>query len=238
MRVAHQLAHGERPVGNRLDGKAHVEGAALDGVDERAVVRLLRHLNFDFGPAGFEPQHHLRQHLVGDALIDTDAQAPRNAGRVGAKVRLGGSQPGLDRLGVAEQQPAGLRQLHRSPPARTLDEALPDKGLQRSDVVADGGQRSVQPRSRRPERARVRDRPERAQVLEVDALPIIRDVGILRVKQALLRSLTQGTLKSMEILVSLTLLFLLAVSAQLWGVDSRPADLDRVTRWWPGSPRD
>jgi len=75
-------------------------------------------------------------------------------------------------------------------------------------------------------------------VLEVDALPIIRDVGILRVKQALLRSLTQGTLKSMEILVSLTLLFLLAVSAQLWGVDSRPADLDRVTRWWPGSPRD
>jgi len=50
--------------------------------------------------------------------------------------------------------------------------------------------------------------------------------------------LTQGTLKSMEILVSLSLLFLLAVSAQLWGVDSRPADLDRVTRWWPGSPRD
>jgi hypothetical protein len=42
----------------------------------------------------------------------------------------------------------------------------------------------------------------------------------------------------MEVLVSLALLVLLAIAAQLWGADSRPTDADHATRWWPGAPRD
>lgn len=36
----------------------------------------------------------------------------------------------------------------------------------------------------------------------------------------------------------LLLMLLLAISAHLWGEDSRPADSDHATRWWPGAPRD
>ena len=28
------------------------------------------------------------------------------------------------------------------------------------------------------------------------------------------------------------------VLVALWGVDSRPVDVDRATRWFPGNPRD
>jgi len=31
---------------------------------------------------------------------------------------------------------------------------------------------------------------------------------------------------------------LLAMLAAKWGVDSRPLDADRPTRWWPATPRD
>ena len=46
----------------------------------------------------------------------------------------------------------------------------------------------------------------------------------------------------MEAVVTL-LIILLLVAATNWGVDSRPgfdsnrADLERPTRWWPGTPR-
>lgn len=36
----------------------------------------------------------------------------------------------------------------------------------------------------------------------------------------------------------LLLMVLLAIAAQFWGADSRPSDLDRAVRWWPGTPRD
>jgi hypothetical protein len=42
----------------------------------------------------------------------------------------------------------------------------------------------------------------------------------------------------MEVLMPILLMLLLAIAAQLWGVDSRPADFDRAVRWWPGAPRD
>ena len=33
------------------------------------------------------------------------------------------------------------------------------------------------------------------------------------------------------------LVVLLLVAAAFYGVDSRPVDADRPTRWWPGTPR-
>jgi len=42
----------------------------------------------------------------------------------------------------------------------------------------------------------------------------------------------------MEVLVALLIAILLALLAVRWGVDSRPADVDRTTRWWPATPRD
>jgi hypothetical protein len=40
----------------------------------------------------------------------------------------------------------------------------------------------------------------------------------------------------MTVLVTVAIaLLLLAVAHE--GVDSRPADADRATRWWPGTPR-
>jgi hypothetical protein len=40
----------------------------------------------------------------------------------------------------------------------------------------------------------------------------------------------------MTVLVTLAIALLLVVVAQE-GVDSRPADADRATHWWPGTPR-
>jgi hypothetical protein len=42
----------------------------------------------------------------------------------------------------------------------------------------------------------------------------------------------------MELALTVALLVLLAMAADRWGVDSRPADVDRPTRWWPATPRD
>jgi hypothetical protein len=42
----------------------------------------------------------------------------------------------------------------------------------------------------------------------------------------------------MEVLMVLLLTLLLAVLAVRWGVDSRPVDAERATRWWPATPRD
>ena len=38
--------------------------------------------------------------------------------------------------------------------------------------------------------------------------------------------------------MALVLLIVLAIGAQLFGVDSRPVDSERPTRWFPGAPRD
>lgn len=42
----------------------------------------------------------------------------------------------------------------------------------------------------------------------------------------------------MEVLIVLLLTLLLVMLAVLWGVDSRPIDAERATRWWPATPRD
>ncbi len=54
----------------------------------------------------------------------------------------------------------------------------------------------------------------------------------------MLRSLGLGRMTSMEVLMTVLILVLLAMVAAQWGVDSRPLDVERPTRWWPATPRD
>jgi len=105
-------------------------------------------------------------------------------------------------------------------------------------VITDGRQRGVELGGGGPERARDRYRAQRAEMLQVDALPIIRDGEILGVNLMLLRSLRVGTIDLVESLIALGLMLLLAIAAQFWGVDSRTVDPNRKVRWFPGAPRD
>jgi hypothetical protein len=139
---------------------------------------------------------------------------------------------------VAEQQSARLGQLHRAPPAPALDQSLSDERLQRGEVVADCRKRGVQLFRRRPEAARPGDLAQRAQMLEFNAVPVIRNGDILRVKFTLLRSFHLGRLTDMEVLMTVLILVVLAMLAVKWGADSRPLDTDRATPWWPATPRD
>jgi hypothetical protein len=52
------------------------------------------------------------------------------------------------------------------------------------------------------------------------------------------RRFGMGKLTDMEVFMSVLLFVLLALCAARWGVDSRPIDADRATRWWPATPRD
>src|SRR2546430_16464569 len=153
-------------------------------------------LDIHIRPPLFETAHDLGQHLVGNALIDADAQAARPARRVRAEVGLGRSQAGLDCLRVAEQNAPRLGQLDRAPAPRTLDQPLPDERLQSRDVIAHGGERAVQLRRRCPEGPGVRDRSKSPQMLYLDALPIVRHSDILRGKLMLLRRFELGRLRS------------------------------------------
>jgi len=105
-------------------------------------------------------------------------------------------------------------------------------------VITDRRERGVELGGGGPERARDRDRAQRSEVLQVDALPIIRDGEILGGNLMLLRSLPEGTLHLVESLIALGLMLLLAIAAQFWGVDSRTVDPNSKVRWFPGAPRD
>jgi hypothetical protein len=41
----------------------------------------------------------------------------------------------------------------------------------------------------------------------------------------------------MEVLMTMLILIALCLAAGFWGVDSRPLEYDRPTRWWPAGPR-
>ena len=101
-------------------------------------------MDIDVRPPLIETAHHLGQHLVGDALVDPDAQAARHARRVRSKVRLCRAQARLDRHRVTKQDPPGLGQLYSAPAPRAFDQPLPDERLQRAHVIADRGQGRVQ----------------------------------------------------------------------------------------------
>ena len=116
------------------------------------------------------------------ALIDwyvRDAQRPGLAGAERRHVGPRRVEPGDDRLGVAEQQLAGLRHRDRPRPARAARQLLADDPLERGDLLADRRLRVAELLGGAPERAGPRHRLERREVPHLDAEPVVeREVRV------------------------------------------------------------
>ncbi len=174
VRVAHHLDRLEGAVRKRGAAEGEVELARLDRAIELWVGPGLGEPELDAGPVPQEPLHHARQHAGSDRLIRPDAQHPGLArierGDVGAR----GVEPGHDRLGMAQEQLAGLGERDGARAARALDQRLPDELLERRDLLAHGRLRIAQPVGGAPEGALACDRVERGEVPHLDAEPLIR----------------------------------------------------------------
>ena len=96
------------------------------------------------------------------------------ARRERSQVGLRGLEPGDDRLGVPEQDPAGLGERHRPRPSGPLDEALADDPLERRDLLADGRLGVAELLGGAAEAALARKCLERGQMPQLDSQPSIR----------------------------------------------------------------
>ena len=138
VRVVEQLDAVERALGQRQDGEGEVELARFDEGEQAQVFVALAELDLDARPARGEAAEQ-RGHDPGpDALVRADAEDARRTGRIGPQVRLGRRQARRDRVGVSEQEAAGLGQLDLSPTAPALDEPQADDPLEARDVLAHG----------------------------------------------------------------------------------------------------
>ena len=116
-----------------------------------------------------EPADERGEESRADALVRADAE--RAGGALGERGEIGLRRlhPRDDRLGVAEQQLAGLGQRDGARAARPLDEPLADGALERRDLLADRGLRVAERRAARPNERCSRDRLEREEVAQLDA---------------------------------------------------------------------
>ena len=124
VRVAHQLHRLERPVPDREHHEGEVELAALDQLEEVAVVGGLGQLHGDVGPGVGELAQQPREDARADALVRPDPQRPGRALGERGHVGLGRLQARDDAGGVAQEELAGLRQRDAPRPAGTLHELL------------------------------------------------------------------------------------------------------------------
>ena len=97
----------------------------------------LAQLDLHVRPGGAEAAHHLGQDLGADALEGAHVERPGLARGQRSQVGLRRLEAGHDRLGVTEQDPAGLGQRDRARAARALDEALADDPFERGNLLAD-----------------------------------------------------------------------------------------------------
>ena len=108
-----------------------------------------------------------------DALVDPDAQRAGRALGQGGHVCLGRVELGDDRVRVAEQQPAGVREVDAARPARALDELLADDLLELGDLLADGRLGVAELAGGPAERAMPGNGVERHEVAQFNAGPLI-----------------------------------------------------------------
>ena len=134
----------------------------------------LAQLDLDLRPGGAEAAHHLGQDLGADALERADVERPGLARGECGQVGLRRLEAGHDRLGMAEQDPAGLGQLDGARPAWALDEALADDPFERRDLLADGGLGVAELFGRAAEAALGRNRLQGGQMPQFDSEPSIR----------------------------------------------------------------
>ena len=172
--IAQELDVLERAIRQRQVGEGQVEVAALDVLEQGDVGGRLVELDLDPRPRLDEALHQRREQVLADALVDADAQRAGLAVRERLHVGLRGGETRDDRLGVAEQELAGLGQRHAPRPARALDELLPDDPLERRDLLADRRLRVAERRGGAAERRLTRDGLQRDQVAKLHAEPTIR----------------------------------------------------------------
>ena len=98
---------------------------------------------------------------------------PQSSDAERVEVDPGCGEPGHDRLGVAEQQLARPRQLHRPRAARPVEQPVADVALERRDLLADRRLRVAEPQRRGAEGALLGDRLQGGEVAHLDAEPEI-----------------------------------------------------------------
>ena len=98
---------------------------------------------------------------------------PGLAGPQRRHVGAGGVEPVDDRLGVAQEQLAGLGHRDRARPARALDELLADDALECRDLLADRRLGVAELERGAAERAGAGHRLERREVAHLDAEPVV-----------------------------------------------------------------
>jgi hypothetical protein len=76
-----------------------------------------------------------------DALVGADAKAPGATVGERGQVRRGRVDLGGDGVGMAHERFPGLRQPDAPAPAGALEQALPNRALERGDLLADGALR-------------------------------------------------------------------------------------------------
>ena len=99
---------------------------------------------------------------------------PGLAGAQRGHVRARRVEPVDDRLGVAQQELAGLGHRDRARAAGALDELLADDALEGRDLLADGRLGVAELEGGAAERAGPGDRLERREVPHLDAEPVVR----------------------------------------------------------------
>ena len=159
------------------DGKAaepEVDGAALDAAVERVVVRRLRQLERDSGPVVHEPAHHDGEDAGADRLVGRDPQRTCLAGAQRGHVGARRVEPVDDRLGVSQEELAGLGHRDRPRAAGALDELLAHDALEGGDLLAHGRLGVAELEGGAAERACPGHRFERREVPHLDAEPVVR----------------------------------------------------------------
>ena len=171
--IVEELDRLVRPGRDRKRPEREVEVAALDHLEELALVLRLAEHHLDLRMALGEAAQESRDDLRSDALERADAEAAGVARLERAHVRLRGEEPRLDRLCVPEQDPARLRQRDGPRAARALDQPHPDDALERRDLLRDRRLRVAELLGGPPERALVGDRLERDEMAKIEPEPAI-----------------------------------------------------------------
>ncbi len=147
--------------------EGEVELGLFDAAVQVEIGLGLARLDAHVRPHLPEAAHDLGQRADADALCDPDAQRDGVDVVERRHIGLGGPQPAEDRLGVDEQDAAGIGQLDPGA-APAPHQVAADGAFERTDVGADRRRHVAELRRGAAERPGPCDRPQRRQVPGLD----------------------------------------------------------------------
>ena len=171
VRVAEELDPVEGAFLERELAEREVELAPLDRLDELRVLHRLHQPDADEREALLEVTEQSGEEPRAHALEDPHAKRPRLAREQRGHVRLGGGEPGHDRVGVTAQQAARVGERDRARPAGPLDELRADDLLEPGDLLADRRLRVAELDRSAPEGALALDGLQRREVPQLYPKP-------------------------------------------------------------------